>query len=91
MLTYAKLKNKPRVFKSLIGISLSEFEELLPSFEQAWQDEIYRNYVTRNGRQRNYGGGRKAQLQNNRDKLLFILLYFRQYPTQEAAILILKP
>ena len=84
MLTYAKLKNKPRVFKSLIGISLSEFEELLPSFEQAWQDDIYRNYVTRNGRKRNYGGGRKAQLQDSRDKLLFILFYFRQYPTQEV-------
>ena len=84
MLTYAKLKNKPRVFKSLIGISLSEFEELLPSFEKAWQDEIYRNYVTRKGRKRNYGGGRKAQLQDSRDKLLFILFYFRQYPTQEV-------
>ena len=84
MLTYAKLKNKPRVFKSLIGISLSEFEELLPSFEQAWQDDIYRNYVTRNGRKRNHGGGRKAQLQDSRDKLLFILFYFRQYPTQEV-------
>ena len=53
MLTYAKLKNKPRFFKSLIGISWSEFEGLGPSFEQAWQDDIYRHYVTRDGRKRN--------------------------------------
>ncbi len=40
--------------------------------------------MTRKGRKRNYGGGRKAQLQDSRDKLLFILFYFRQYPTQEV-------
>ncbi len=54
---------------------LSEFEELLPSFEQAWQDYIYRHYITRDGRQRGYGGGRKAELKDTRDKLLFILFY----------------
>ena len=31
MLSYAKLKSKPRVFRSLTGITLSEFEELLLS------------------------------------------------------------
>ncbi|MBD1913201.1 MULTISPECIES: transposase family protein [unclassified Leptolyngbya] len=35
-------------------------------------------------RARRYGGGRKAQLQDTRDKLLFILVYFRLYPTQEV-------
>lgn len=29
-----------------------------------------------------YGGGRKAQLSELSDKLLFILVYFRLYPTQ---------
>ncbi|MFM7449337.1 MAG: transposase family protein, partial [Leptolyngbyaceae cyanobacterium] len=31
-----------------------------------------------------YGGGRKAHLTLHRDKLLFILFYFRHYPTQEV-------
>ncbi len=84
MLSYAKLQNKPRVFRSLTGIRLSEFEKLLPSFEQAWQDYIYREYITRDDRQRGYGGGRKGELKDTRDKLLFILFYFRQYPTQEV-------
>lgn len=84
MLSYEKLKNKPRIFRSLTGLSLSEFEKLLPSFEQAWQEYIYREYINRDDRKRRYGGGRKAELKDSRDKLLFILLYFRQYPTQEV-------
>lgn len=84
MLSYAKLKSKRRVFRSLTGITLSEFEELLLSFEKAWQDYLYTHYIDRDGRQRSYGGGRKAELNDIRDKLLFILFYFRQYPTQEV-------
>ena len=84
MLSYAKLKSKPRVFRSLTGITLSEFETLLPSFEQAWQDYIDTHYIGREDRQRSYGGGRKAELKDSRDKLLFILFYFRQYPIQEV-------
>ncbi len=84
MLSYAKLQSKPRVFRSLTGITLSEFEELLLSFEKAWQDYLYTHYIARGERQRSYGGGRKAELKDIRDKLLFILFYFRQYPTQEV-------
>jgi len=82
MLTYAKLKNKGRIFQSLTGISLSEFEELVPSFSQAWQEYIYKQYIEGQDRNRSYGGGRKAELSDIRDKMLFILFYFRQYPTQ---------
>jgi DDE superfamily endonuclease/Helix-turn-helix of DDE superfamily endonuclease len=82
MLSYEKLKNKPRIFRSLSGLSLSEFEKLLPSFEPAWQAYIYREYIHRDDRKRRYGGGRQAELKDSRDKLLFILFYFRQYPTQ---------
>lgn len=84
MLSYAKLQNKPRIFRTLSGLSLSEFEQLLPSFEQAWQDYLDREYIGREGRKRKYGGGRKAELGTLADKLLFILVYFRQYPTQEV-------
>jgi hypothetical protein len=84
MLSHAKLQNKPRIFRSLMGLSLSEFEQLLPSFEQAWQDYLDQEYIHRDDRKRRYGGGRKAELRESRDKLLFILFYFRQYPTQEV-------
>ncbi|MFN3761738.1 MAG: transposase family protein, partial [Anaerolineae bacterium] len=35
-------------------------------------------------RQRRRGAGRKSVLRTLEDKLLFILLYFRLYPTQEV-------
>lgn len=69
MLSYAKVADKPRILKSLTGLSVEEFEQLLVRFEQVWQAHIDEHYVNA-PRQRRYGGGRKAQLQDNRDKLL---------------------
>jgi hypothetical protein len=57
---------------------------LLPSCEQAWQDYLYTHYINRCDRQRRYGGGRKAEIEDRNDKLLFILFYFKQYPTQSV-------
>lgn len=84
MLNYQSLRNKPRIFQSLTGISLSEFEDLLPSFEQAWQAYVMEHHIQGKSRQRSYGGGRRGQLSADCDKLLFILVYFRLYPTQEV-------
>ena len=84
MLSYAKLKNKPRILQSLTGMSVAEFESIVPSFEAAWQDYIYKQFIEGSERKREYGGERKAELQEIRDKMLFILFYFRQYPTQEV-------
>ncbi len=84
MLSYKELQNKPRILQSLTGLSLPEFEQLLGSFEQAWQDYLNQHYKKRDSRVRRYGGGRKAELHETQDKLLFILFYFRQYPTQEV-------
>lgn len=83
MLSYTKVQNKPRVLKSLTGLSVSEFEQLMVSFEQAWGGYLEQHHIQA-PRARRYGGGRKAQLQDSRDKLLFILVYFRLYPTQEV-------
>lgn len=80
---YADLKKKPRTLRSLTGFDANEFEALLPSFGAAWE-----NFVTeqaeRPSRKRAYGAGRTAHLKRLEDKLLFILFYYRQYPTQEA-------
>jgi len=83
MLNYAQVQNKPRVLQSLTGLSVDEFEQLFVSFERAWQKYLEQHHIQA-PRARRYGGGRKPQLQDNRDKLLFILVYFRLYPTQEV-------
>lgn len=84
MLCYQKLKHKPRILKSLTGLSVKEFETLLSSFEIAWQRYVQQTFIDRKQRKRNFGAGRKAELESNADKQLFILFYFRVYPTQEV-------
>lgn len=84
MISYVKLKNKPRVFRALTGLSLRGFETLLPAFEAAWENYMWEHNIQGKNRQRQYGGGRIPQLVNLEDKLVFILVYFRLYPTQEV-------
>ena len=81
MLSYAKVQGKPYVLQSLTGLRVQEFETRLTSFEGAWQDYIEREYIQK-PRVRGYGGGRQEQLYAIEDKLLFILVYLRLYPTQ---------
>lgn len=80
-MTYGELQTKPRTLCSLTGQRVEEFEALLPSFATAW-DAFIQETFHREGRQRAFGAGRKAHLRDLEDKLLFILVYFRIYPTQ---------
>ena len=80
---YAELKTKPRTLRSLTGFNANEFEALLPSFSAAWEG-LVTEQAKRPNRKRAYGAGRTAHLNVLEDKLLFILFYYRQYPTQEA-------
>jgi hypothetical protein len=81
---YAALKNKPRTLLCLTGLTVTEFEALLPSFDTPWQDYLDQQFVQDKPRQRGFGGGRKATLHRVEDKRLFILLYFKLYPLQEV-------
>lgn len=80
---YVTLKNKPRTLRSLTGFNPTEFEALLKSFEVAWSEFVAATFERPN-RKRAYGAGRIAHLKALEDKLLFILFYYRQYPTQEV-------
>lgn len=80
---YAELQGRSRLLQSLTGMKTAEFEALLPSFEVAWQQFEQETFEGK-ARKRARGGGRKAELSTLADKLLFILVYFRQYPTQEV-------
>jgi len=84
MISYCTIKSKPHVFQSLTGLKVEEFEQLLAPFEQAWLAYIEEHYIENKVRQRQYGAGRKSRLNAIEDKLLFILVYFRLYPTQSV-------
>ncbi|NJN30555.1 MAG: transposase [Synechococcales cyanobacterium RM1_1_8] len=82
-LSYEELRTRPRILQSLTGLSFKEFEALLPSFEKAWSSFV-ESQLSGQERKRGPGGGRKARLAKLEDKQLFVLVYFRLYPTQEV-------
>jgi hypothetical protein len=45
---------------------------------------IYDHYVKKKARKRRYGGGRKPRIVSMKDKLLFILFYYKVYTLQEV-------
>lgn len=84
MLTYEKIKNKPRILCSLTGLSPAAFKQLAVSFQKGYEQELEQAEGQREKpRQRQHGGGRKATLASIEDKLVFILFYFKFYPIQE--------
>ena len=69
-----------RFLRAVTGLSRDEFARLLPRFAQAYQEaQALRDARPRH---RRAGGGRKGQVPQVRDKLLFILVYVHLYPIQ---------
>lgn len=83
MFKYSLLKEKSKEFLAATGLTLIEFERLLPIFSNKLA-ELYPANRTRKGklRQRQVGGGNKGKIQCDEDKLLFILVYQKTYPLQ---------
>jgi hypothetical protein len=85
MLNFAQIESHPRVFHALTGLSPQAFAQLLSAFGQAYEAALAVADAQRaKPRQRRRGGGRKATLHTLADKLVFILCYFKLYPTQDA-------
>jgi DDE superfamily endonuclease/Helix-turn-helix of DDE superfamily endonuclease len=74
---------KPGILRILTGLTPEEFNDLAPTFAQAWQEHVRRNWLGQK-RQRARGGGPHGELDTPEKKLLFILFYFRHYPVQEV-------
>src|SRR5450432_2981205 len=83
MLNYEYLKNRPKEFLAVTGLTLTEFVGLLGVFE-AQYEQAYPKERCMDGqvRQRRAGAGRKAKLASGEDKLLFILAYQKVYTLQ---------
>lgn len=70
-----------RQAKALTGCTLPMLAELLPVFAQLFEQRPRAFAVSGS---RNYGGGRKGVLLTIEDKLVFILLYLKAYPTYDV-------
>jgi len=83
MLKYKDLKNKPRELLAASGLKTDEFEGLLVAFSEAYAKAYPANKtIEGTDRQRRQGGGNKGALDQDEDKLLFILVYEKTYPLQ---------
>jgi hypothetical protein len=73
-----------RQLRALTGLGFAEFERLLPVFGAVYEAERQKRYeqaVQAGQRRRKPGGGRKSKLLTMTDKLLFVLYYYKVYPT----------
>ena len=75
MLEYTKLAHDRRKFLAFTGLTLREFQALLPAFVEAYRCR-YESDKTLAGRKRkrHMGGGRAGKLRRAEQKLLFILV-----------------
>src|ERR1700691_4409123 len=79
MLGYAKLSRSPPIFRSFVGLDLSEFDSVYAEIEKVYSScEAKR--LSRRERQRDIGAGHPFKL-DLRDRLLVLLIYYRLYVT----------
>lgn len=72
-----------RQAKALTGCTLSMLQELLPVFEQLFREAVA-SRIPASKRSRAIGGGKKGVLKTTEDKLIFVLLYLKAYPTYDV-------
>src|SRR6266702_5989255 len=73
-----------RQMKALTGLSQAQFAHLLPVFSdiyQTTQQQTYKKGVESGTRTRTPGGGSKGKLPTMAAKRLFVLYYYKTYPT----------
>jgi hypothetical protein len=82
ILRYYHLSQHPAVFKSLTGLTLTEFEALRRDIEPLL-GAADQQRLERANRQRAVGGGHPYAL-NESDQVLLTVVWLRQYPTHEV-------
>jgi hypothetical protein len=73
-----------RQMRALTGLSQAQFDAMLPVFGAVYDEERWQAYeagVAAGTRQRRPGGGATGKLPTMADKLLFVLYYYKTYPT----------
>jgi hypothetical protein len=83
MLSYDMLKDRPRDFFAATSLTLGEFPQVLPAFQEAYAPR-YPHELTRAGkpRQRRVGGGAQGVRQRVEEKRLFLLVSQKTHPLQ---------
>ena len=82
MMKYVYLSGYPKIFLTMTGLHLDEFDDLVEEVMPVYQvAEMSR--LSRADRQRELGGGDQPDL-SVRDQILLTVIWLRQYPTQDV-------
>jgi len=84
MINISRAMKSNRVLKSLTGLNIEKFQELVTYFEILLSEESAKKSKNKK-RQRAIGGGSKHTLQTAEEKLFYILFYVKVYPTFDMA------
>lgn len=90
MSLYQRARKEERVFLSLTGLRLAEFDELRPFFQAAWKEAIATAYQQDSTRQGKPGGGKEPTLNTPEKRLFFILYYLKPIRFRRLWLFILK-
>jgi hypothetical protein len=82
-LSYKNLKIKSSLIKSATGLSLKDFDFLLPTFEDCWNSYICLHTFEGKPRIRGRTIRENSTFKQVADMLIFILYDYRHNPTQE--------
>jgi hypothetical protein len=78
-----RVLQNPKEMRILTGFTPDEFNELVPTFRQVWEEHTRLNWRGEK-RQRAKGGGPRSVLGSPEKLLFFLLFYFRHYPRQQV-------
>lgn len=84
MMSFEKVLSNDRLMHALTGMSAVEFTGLLPIFAATLDAARLREYRVNPDRTRRPGGGRKGCTATMPEKLFFVLLYYKCYPTYDV-------
>jgi hypothetical protein len=84
MISLEHAKRSDRLTRATTSLTVVEFEDLAQRFDVLWSTVRATKTAAGTARQRQPGGGRKGCLVSAQQKLFFILLYYKAYPTQDV-------
>lgn len=85
MININRAMQSNRILKSLTGLNIQKFQELLPHFDQILIETSKQKVQNNKNRVRAEGGGAKHTLDSTEEKLFYILFYLKVYPTFDVA------
>jgi len=85
MININRAMHSNRIMKSLTGLDVKKFKELVPYFEIVLLENTKQKIKSNKNRVRAEGGGKKHTLRTIEAQLFYILFYLKVYPTFDVA------